>query len=102
MKLRPQRKSSSAGLATKTTLVTKNNILSYRLRRAESGTIVCNRHNSQSPSSLIVIDKAGQWLEIPPAPGDVSDGEADPHDNLSAYELERRERIERHCGMMQS
>ena len=27
---------------------------------------------------------------------DVSDEEAEPHDTLSAYELERRERIERH------
>ena len=55
-----------------------------------------NRHNAQNPSSPIVIDKAGQWVENPPTPEDVSDEEADPHDNLSAYELERRERIERH------
>ena len=55
-----------------------------------------NRHNAQNPSSPIVIDKAGQWAENPPTPEDVSDEEADPHDNLSAYELERRERIERH------
>ena len=35
-----------------------------------------NRHNAQNPSSPIVIDKAGQWVENPPTPEDVSDEEA--------------------------
>ena len=46
-----------------------------------------NRHNAQNPSSPIVIDNARQWVKNLPTPEDVSNEEADPHDNLSVYEL---------------
>ena len=92
--LREERRAQAADMHRNADWMDQSIICLYYQSQQQSYMV--NRYNKANPDTPIVLDESGQWQEAPVYVEEPAGEEADedPHEHLSQYEIERRNRIQ--------